>query len=259
MRTRDPAGPTVVNANKKNRLFHAKVVGGVLIVEPIERNISSRQLRASEISSTGRTPSRPRIRPPTTGADDARSVAACIAGPWRKFTAGGLDHRSSSWRFPVRIHASTQSDPAERIKVGADEVAIRVTSAETDGALLAIEVWLPAGGGPPMLHRHAPLEVYRVERGELVIYLEDDEGEVRQIVAAAGAVVHIGAGREHTIRNESDAEALAYVTFAPAGGIERFMRAAGAAAANGPPDPADVLALAERHGIEMTRPVPTMG
>ena len=44
----------IVYANKKGRLFHAKVIGagagGVLIVERIERNISYRQLRASEIA-----------------------------------------------------------------------------------------------------------------------------------------------------------------------------------------------------------------
>jgi hypothetical protein len=42
------------SSNKKGRLFHAKVIdvgaGGVLIVEPIERNISYRQLRASKIT-----------------------------------------------------------------------------------------------------------------------------------------------------------------------------------------------------------------
>ena len=101
--------------------------------------------------------------------------------------------------------------------MGGDELTFRVTSAETGGALLAVEVRIPAGGGPPMLHRHAPAEVYRVERRELAVYVDDD------------------------------------VVFAPGAGIERFMRDAGELAA---PDPAAVVALAERHGIEMTRPVP---
>jgi hypothetical protein len=54
MRTRSIQSGDIVYANKKGRLFHAKVLGagdgGVLIVEPIERNISYRQLKASEIS-----------------------------------------------------------------------------------------------------------------------------------------------------------------------------------------------------------------
>jgi mannose-6-phosphate isomerase-like protein (cupin superfamily) len=106
-----------------------------------------------------------------------------------------------------------------------------------------VEVRLPAGGGPPALHRHAAAEIYRVERGELAIYLEDD-----RIAAGPGAVVSIPGGRAHTVRNETDAEAHAYVVFAPGTEIERFMRAAGALAQ---PDPAAVMALAERHGIEM--------
>jgi hypothetical protein len=44
----------IVYANKKGRLFHAKVIGagadGALIVRPIERNISYRQLKPSEIA-----------------------------------------------------------------------------------------------------------------------------------------------------------------------------------------------------------------
>ena len=131
----------------------------------------------------------------------------------------------------------------DTLSVGTDELTFRVTSAESEGALLAVEVRLPAGGGPPALHRHAAAEIYRVEGGELAIYVEDD-----RIAAGAGAVVSIPGGRAHTVRNETDAEARAYVVFAPGTEIERFMRAAGALTA---PGPAEVMALAERHGIEM--------
>ena len=141
-----------------------------------------------------------------------------------------------------------RTDTADRLQVGADELTFRVTSEQSNGALLAIEVRLPAGGGPPALHRHAPAEVYRVERGELAIYVEDDAGEVGRIAASPGSVVHIPGGRAHTVRNESDADGHAYVVFSPGTEIERFMRAAGALV-----DPAEIAALAERHGIEMLR------
>jgi mannose-6-phosphate isomerase-like protein (cupin superfamily) len=131
----------------------------------------------------------------------------------------------------------------DTISVGTDELTFRVTSAESDGTLLAVEVRLPAGGGPPALHRHAAAEIYRVERGELAIYVEED-----RIAAGPGAVVSIPGGRAHTVRNETDTEARAYVVFSPGTEIERFMRAAGALTA---PGPAEVIALAERHGIEM--------
>lgn len=151
---------------------------------------------------------------------------------------------------------STQAQAGEQFTVGSDQITLRVTSDATRGSLLAAEVRMPAGGGPPAMHRHDPDEIYRVERGELAIYLEDEDGDVRRITTAAGEVVHIPGGRAHTIRNESEAEALAYVVFSPGAAMERFIRAAATLAAAGPPRVEDVLALAEQHGIEMTGPVP---
>ena len=142
----------------------------------------------------------------------------------------------------------------ERIRVGHDELTLRVTSA---ASLLAIDVHMPAGGGPPMLHRHEAAELYRIERGELALYLEED-GAVRRIAAAAGAVIHIPGGAAHTVRNESGADAAAYVVFTPGDAMERFIRAAGALAEAGEPEIEDVLALAERHGVEFTEPVPAL-
>lgn len=118
---------------------------------------------------------------------------------------------------------------------------------------------MPAGSGPPFLHRHDPDEIYRLQRGQLAIYLEDDLGEVRRIVADPGGVVDIRGGRAHTVRNESDAEALAYVVFTPGTELEHFVRAAAALAADGVRDVEDILALAQRHGMQIAGPVPTTG
>ena len=144
----------------------------------------------------------------------------------------------------------------ERLRIGGDEVTVRVTGEASNGALLAIEVEMPAGGGPPALHRHAPEEVYRVEHGELALYVEAGDGEIRRILATPGDVVHIPGGLAHTVRNESGAAARAYVVFTPATAMEGFLRAAGALGADGPPRIEDVLALAERHGIEMAGALP---
>ena len=91
--------------------------------------------------------------------------------------------------------------------VGGDEVVVRVPAAATGGRVAVVEVRMAAGGGPPGLHRHAACEVYSVVEGELAFYVEDEGGEVRRTVGAAGAVVPIAGGREHTIRNESAAAA----------------------------------------------------
>jgi mannose-6-phosphate isomerase-like protein (cupin superfamily) len=122
----------------------------------------------------------------------------------------------------------------ERLKIGTDEIAIHVTS----DALLATEVTIPAGGGPPAMHRHPSEELYRVESGELAIYVDEE-----RIVARPGSVTHIPGGAPHNVRNESDAPAHAYVVFSPGTEFEAFVRAAAA-------DPANVIAHAQANGIE---------
>ena len=144
---------------------------------------------------------------------------------------------------------------AERLQVGADQLVVRVRSEETGGALFAGEVRMAPGGGPPVMHRHPAGELYHVLEGEFAFYLADDAGTVHRSTAAAGAVVPIAGGRSHTIRNESDADARAFVVHAPGEEMERLARAAAALAANGAVDIDEVLALAGRHGIEMTGPV----
>lgn len=138
------------------------------------------------------------------------------------------------------------------LTVGGDAVRFRVTSEQSSGTLVAIDVRMQPGGGPPMLHRHAPTELYRVDEGELTFYVEDADGIVRRTSARAGDVICIPARREHTIRNESPEPARALVVFSPGRPMERFARDAAALSA---PRSDDVLALAAANGIEITRPV----
>jgi hypothetical protein len=76
------------------------------------------------------------------------------------------------------------------------------------------------------MHRHDPGEVYFVLHGEFAFYTEDPDGSVRRWTAGAGAVVPLDRGTPHTIRNESGADAAAFVVYAPGAPMEGFMRAA---------------------------------
>jgi len=144
---------------------------------------------------------------------------------------------------------------AERLTLGTDEVTVLATTTQTNGALFAVEIRMPPGGGPPVLHRHAPGEIYFVVEGEFTFYAADPDGPVRRITAAAGDVVPLAGGIPHTVRNESDADAVAHVVHAPGSPMENFTRAAAALAADGPPEMDAVLALAAQHGIEMLGPI----
>lgn len=144
----------------------------------------------------------------------------------------------------------------DRLDVGGDELTFRVNSAESGGALIAYEVAFPAGGGPPALHRHDAFELIRVEQGELTFFVEDERGALRRTEARAGTTVAIPAGREHTVRNLSRAEARSFTVLAPGAAMEGFIRAAAAlGGGESKPSPAELLALAAEHGVETTRPL----
>ena len=140
-----------------------------------------------------------------------------------------------------------------RVTVGRDRISFKLTTEQSEGEVAVLDVTIPPGGGPPMLHRHDPFELYRVRSGELVIYLEDEGGVIRRIVVGPGGVVPIGGGLEHTIRNESDVGAEAVVVFSPGEPMEGFARAVGDL--DGPPRHEELLALAQAHGIEITRSI----
>jgi oxalate decarboxylase/phosphoglucose isomerase-like protein (cupin superfamily) len=136
-----------------------------------------------------------------------------------------------------------------KLQLGSDEITLHVTSDASAGALVACDVKIPAGGGPPAMHRHPSAEVYRGDEGVLALYVEDEAGAVERIAVTPGDVVHIPGGRPHTVRNESPFDARAYVTFVPGTEMEQFVLAAASR-------PQDVELLARRHGIEFTGPLP---
>jgi mannose-6-phosphate isomerase-like protein (cupin superfamily) len=145
---------------------------------------------------------------------------------------------------------------AQRLRLGADEITLLATSAQTGGALLAIEVRMPPGGGPPVMHRHDPGEVYHVLEGEFTFYV--GQNPTTRVIATAGDVVPLVGGTPHTIRNESTTDAVAFVVHAPGAPFEGFVRAVAAMADGGSPDVSAVLAVAARNGIEMLGPIPDL-
>lgn len=148
------------------------------------------------------------------------------------------------------------SGTAETLRLGGDEITVLATCTQTHGALFAVGVRMPPGGGPPVMHRHDPGEVYHVLEGEFTFYVGDPAGPVRRTVATVGDVVPLAGRTPHTVRNESASDAVAFVVHAPGAPMEGFCRAAVALAADGDPSMAAVLEIAGRNGIELLGPVP---
>ena len=141
--------------------------------------------------------------------------------------------------------------------MGTDQIAILASCAQTDGALFAALVRMPPGGGPPVMHRHEPAEVYHVLAGEFAFYIGRPDGTVDRVAVQAGQVMPLAGRTPHTIRNESGSVAEAFVVHTPGGAMEGFSRAAAALATSGEPSMDAVLAIAREHGIELLGPVPT--
>jgi mannose-6-phosphate isomerase-like protein (cupin superfamily) len=146
----------------------------------------------------------------------------------------------------------------ERLTLGTEEVTVVAANAETNGALFAVELRMPPNGGPPVMHRHDPSEVYYVLEGEFTFYVQDEEGQVHRRTATAGETVPLAGGTRHTIRNESAADALAFVVHAPGAPMEGFLHAAAELAASGQTGMEPVLAIAAQHGIELLGPIPSV-
>jgi len=149
-------------------------------------------------------------------------------------------------------------DTAERLMLGSDQITVLATCAQTNDTLFAVEVRMSTGGGPPVMHRHAPGEIYYVTEGEFTFYIVDEHESVQRIMAGAGDSVPLAGGTPHTVRNESTADAVAIVVHAPGGPMEHFIRAAAELALTGSPSMEAVLAVAAQNGIEMLGPIPDL-
>jgi mannose-6-phosphate isomerase-like protein (cupin superfamily) len=156
--------------------------------------------------------------------------------------------------LPVEVVAAT-----ETLRVGTEEATVLATTEETNGDLFAVELRMPPGGGPPVMHRHAPSEIYRVLSGEFTFYITGSDGTTARRIAGAGETVTLAGNSPHTVRNESTEDAVALQVHAPGGVMEGFTRSAAQLAVDHPPTIEEVLVIAERYGIELLGPVPDVG
>ena len=130
---------------------------------------------------------------------------------------------------------------------------VKVSSEETGGAMTVMEMWMPAGMGPPP-HTHPGSESVYVVEGRLRYHIGDQE-----IEGGPGAFFHIPAGTLEFFEPTEETRVL--VTYAP-GGIEKFFEEAGEPVAGpglprapeGPPDVERLASIASRHGMDIRLP-----
>lgn len=148
--------------------------------------------------------------------------------------------------MPQYLH---RTDDGERIALGPNEVVVRLSGAETNGAFSLLEYTAPPDGPSPGRHRHEETdEVIFVLDGELACTVDGDE-----LHADAGESVWIPQGTPHSFEVVGSREGWFLLWYAPAG-FEGYFREMGRfldTLPPGPPDPDDVgekaAELSERY------------
>jgi quercetin dioxygenase-like cupin family protein len=130
---------------------------------------------------------------------------------------------------------------------------VKVTGDQSDGAMTVVEMWMPAGMGPPP-HTHPGAETVYVLEGKINYHIGDETFE-----GPAGSTFHIPPG---VVENfEPIEETRVLVTYTP-GGIEKFFTEAGEPAQSpglppppdGPPDIDRIVSIGQKYGMDIQPP-----
>ena len=128
--------------------------------------------------------------------------------------------------------------------LGSIGVDFKFWGADTGGTLSVVEHPFPVGAlVPPHLHTRED-EYSIVTEGEIGFRSGD-----REVVLGSGGYITKPRGEMHTMWNAGPVPARMIEVISPAG-FEHFFWGVGEAAADGPPDPEVIAALAAEHGLE---------
>lgn len=137
-----------------------------------------------------------------------------------------------------------QPGAGEERNLGTIGVVFKLFGEQTNGKVSIVEHPFPVGACvPPHLHTREDEYSYVLE-GEIGFRSGD-----REVVLGAGGYITKPRGETHTMWNAGQVPARMIEVISPAG-FEHFFWEVGEAAADGPPDPEIVAALAAEHGLE---------
>ena len=145
-------------------------------------------------------------------------------------------------------------DDAKALWVLGGLYEIKVSGAESGGAVTLVEMTIPAGMGPPP-HLHAEAETVYVLDGTLRLHIGNDVLE-----GGPGSVFHIPKGKLENF--EPAGESVRILAVYTPGGIDKFFEEIGEIAPSrivpppmtSPPDFERLAATALRYGLELRKP-----
>jgi mannose-6-phosphate isomerase-like protein (cupin superfamily) len=133
----------------------------------------------------------------------------------------------------------TPTGQGKHFLVVTDVVTIKASGRDTSGQLLVLEVRVPAGGGPPVLHRHRYAETFYILEGEFEVDTTDAENRLSTGKITAGDTVSIPSLVWHNFKNVGAGPGKFIVVHSPAT-MESFIRELGQSIPDplNPPKPA---------------------
>lgn len=146
----------------------------------------------------------------------------------------------------------THGDARWQMEAGGMSLSVLARAQDTGGQLTFLRYEVPPGFTGPPLHVHRDLdEAMLVLAGTFAVRLGDDEHEI-----GPGGFAWMPREVPHAFANVGDATGVWVGFVAPPGGMEAFFEAVDAelGEAGGPPDPARLMELNTRHGIEVLGP-----
>ncbi|RVT99705.1 cupin domain-containing protein [Rhodovarius crocodyli] len=124
-----------------------------------------------------------------------------------------------------------------QVALGFGPHLIRITAADTGGALGLFEAHIPPGGGPPLHIHEREDELLQVVAGRFGFWCGEDYVEMD-----AGGCIALPRGIAHRFQNVGETDGTLLCTVTP-GGFEAFFGAVGAAGE------ARALEIAEQFGV----------
>ncbi len=137
------------------------------------------------------------------------------------------------------------------LPVVGDEIKIKISSQDTNGAFTVFEDVTPPLGGPPLHVHHVQDEWWYILEGNFLFEVDGEE-----IHARAGDTVFAPHGSRHAYMNTGQTPARSLVTVVP-GGLDLFfeeLSAEAPTAAAAAADPELIAYIFRRHGMELLGP-----
>ena len=141
--------------------------------------------------------------------------------------------------------------PAEGLRLRSGpgrDLVFKVTGDDTGGAFDYFVVEVAPHGGPPLHVHHHQEEALHVLTGTFKVRVGDEEQ-----ILERGGFAFMPSGVPHAFHNLTDEVAEIVVVYTPGGG-DAFYAELGPLTRDGKPEPADVAACFERHGMTLLGP-----